>query len=176
MLLTLLFSLMGLALPVAIAEDLTITSPDGGYTLTYSVSGSSASISAVESNGQAGSSLIFPSEIDGATVKTIGKKACKDVSSIQSVSWPSSVETIGDYALAGTSLSSLSLPSSACVIGKGAFSNCPLSGGVTLPENISIGKGAFYNSGISSYYLRTYDGSLVAVSVEDTCPQAIEQP
>lgn len=64
---------------------------------------------------------------------------------ITSLSLPSSLTTIGNYAFQGCSgLSSLSLPSNLATIGSYAFQNCNGITSLTIPENLtSIGSNAF---------------------------------
>ena len=89
------------------------------------------------------------------TVITIGDKAFKGCSSLQSIELPSSLVSIGSYAFYGcSSLESIDLPSSLTRIGSSAFWLCSSLRviSVGLPETLTcIGSNAFY--GCSSLQL-----------------------
>lgn len=69
---------------------------------------------------------------------------------LKSVSLPSGLKYIGDYAFHYTNLPAVTLPDSVVFIGKGAFGNTNLSS-VTIPKNVkTIGSNAFvYSNGWS---------------------------
>ena len=73
--------------------------------------------------------------------------------SLASITIPSSITSIGDYAFSGCSgLTSVTIPSSVKSIGNGAFQYCSGLTSVTIPSSVtSIGNGAFqYCSGLTS--------------------------
>jgi hypothetical protein len=71
--------------------------------------------------------------------------------SLTSVTIPSSVTSIGDFAFGGcTGLTSVNIPNSVTNIGDGAFQNTGLTS-VTIPNSVTnIGDGAFQNTGLTS--------------------------
>jgi hypothetical protein len=103
------------------------------------------------------SSVSIPS-----SVTSIGDYAFYGCSSLSSVSIPSSVTSIGDYAFYGcSSLSSVSIPSSVTSIGDYAFYGCSSLSSVAIPSSVtSIGYNAFNNCALLS--TATYGGTTTA--------------
>ena len=88
-----------------------------------------------------------------SSVITIGNYAFESCFSLTSVTIPSSVTSIGDEAFYNcSSLTSVTIPSSVTSIGDYAFYGCFSLTSVTIPESVtSIGDDAFYNcSGLTS--------------------------
>ncbi len=79
------------------------------------------------------------------SVKSIGDYAFSSCKSLQSVTIPNSVKSIGDYAFSGCkSLQSVTIPNSVTSIGNWAFCWCVSLQSVTIPNSVkSIGDKAF---------------------------------
>ena len=95
-------------------------------------------------------SLMLPDEIYGYPVTTIGENALLvGYPELWELRLPSTLTTIGNYAVSGASLEwndpySL-IPDSVTNIGEGAFSGCYALEGVVIPANVtSIGAGPFF--------------------------------
>jgi hypothetical protein len=90
-----------------------------------------------------------------SSVTSIGQFAFAGCTGLTSVTIPSSVTSIGDYAFGGcTSLTSVTIPSSVTSIGEQAFYYCTALTSVTIPSSVtSIGYEAFGNcSALASIY------------------------
>ena len=103
-----------------------------------------------------GSSVNFPSQIDGYQVSRIGcawwvSGASASGTGCQgefvSASIPDGVTSIGDYAFVRcSSLSSIMIPNGVTRIGRYAFAGCSSLASITIPESVtSIGERAFSN-------------------------------
>ena len=86
-------------------------------------------------------------DLSGSVIKTIPREAFYECTSLNSVTIPNSVTSIGDYAFYEcTSLNSVIIPDSVTSIGVGAFNGCTKLTSVTIPDSVtSIGIYAFYN-------------------------------
>lgn len=75
--------------------------------------------------------------------RSYGKGAFQGKTSLTSVTLPSTLTYIGDYAFAATKITTLTIPSSVTEIGNGAFGGTPLTS-VTIPNSVTtIGDSAF---------------------------------
>jgi TonB family protein len=101
-------------------------------------------------NNNVGSAFYGCSSLNSVTipnsVTSIGEGAFSGCSSLNSVIIPNSVTSIGEYAFRGcSSLNSIIIPNSVTSIGKGAFYGCSSLTSINIPNSVtSIGKGAFY--------------------------------
>ena len=69
--------------------------------------------------------IVIPSTIDGHTVTGIEEKAFQNVTSMKTVSFPSTLKSIGNYAFAGCiSLTTVTLPDSLTNLGTYVFAGC----------------------------------------------------
>jgi len=90
--------------------------------------------------------VYIPERIQGLPVTVIGKEAFKFCRSINSITIPSSVITIGSSAFSYTSLTGLIIPSSVIRIGDSAFFSCESLTDITISSSVTIiGDYAFYN-------------------------------
>ena len=72
-----------------------------------------------------GGDVVIPSEIDSMPVTTIDRDAFENITSITSVTFPTSLTTIAHYAFYGcTGLANVTLPVSVTDISYGVFANC----------------------------------------------------
>ena len=115
-----------------ITREFTFTKKAGGYSLQ-------------KYNGK-DKDVIVPSTFCGKPVVKIGG-AFEYNSSVESVTIPDSVTSIGDSAFCiCTSLTSITIPDSVTSIGEWAFAYCTSLTSITIPDNVtSIGQYAFYN-------------------------------
>ena len=90
-------------------------------------------------------------------VLAIGASAFYNCTGLKSISIPSSVVLIGEYAFDGCGLTSISLPSSVKSIGEGAFQSCSNLTSIDLPPVTEI-RG----------YTFSYCPSLVSVNIPNT--------
>ena len=87
------------------------------------------------------------------SVTSIGNKAFYYCTGLTSVTIPSSVITIGEYAFAHSGLTTIAIPNGVTTIGKHAFELCRLTS-VTIPSSItSIGEFAFCESGSKEVHI-----------------------
>jgi hypothetical protein len=115
---------------------------------------------------------------------TIGEGAFQEVTTLTSISIPTSVTSIGDSAFRSTmSLASITIPASVTSIGAGAFANSGIQS-ITFQERVlnstlTIGESAFASSGLASIAIpigvtsiarSTFMGaeSLASVTIPDT--------
>lgn len=74
----------------------------------------------------------------------LGEDAFRGCSALTSMTIPSSVTKIGDYAFSGCGLTSITIPTSVTTIGDFAFSDCYGLTNLTIPSSVTtIGDGAF---------------------------------
>ena len=87
-------------------------------------------------------------------VTSIGHDAFYGCEGITSVSFPSTLETIGDNAFASSGLTSVDISAGLTTINYGAFMNCANLSSVTIPEGVeTIGGSAFCKTGLTSLTL-----------------------
>lgn len=91
--------------------------------------------------------VVIPSKYNSLPVTAINSEAFKGITTLFSVSIPSTVEVIGDYAFQScASLEALTLSDGVRTIGKSAFSSCLNLKSVALPDSVtSLGASAFSN-------------------------------
>ena len=103
-----------------------------GILFTYAVSESGVTITAYTGNDV---NVAIPAAIDGKPVVAIGDKAFLNNKTVQSITLPEGVKSIGWFAFSGCiSLGAICLPSSVEAIAYGAFENCPTSLTVFSPN------------------------------------------
>ncbi len=84
----------------------------------------------------------------------LAKKACMGVNSLESIYLPNSLQLIGDYAFAHTSLKDVDVPASVVRIGDRAFFHCSVLESIKLREGLlEIGDSAFAEAGLTSLYI-----------------------
>ena len=79
-------------------------------------------------------------------VGRIQDRAFAGLSSLQSITLPDSLTSIGDSSFSGTGITSITIPNSVTSIEEGAFSGTGITS-ITIPNSVtSIGGGAFYGA------------------------------
>ena len=111
---------------------------------TYTVLGD-GTVEITEYNGESDAELVIPSELDGKKVTSIGEAAF-GFAEITSVTIPDGVTSIGDKAFRHcTSLETVSVPDSVKTIGNYAFNECGALALINIPQGVaSIGDYAFW--------------------------------
>jgi len=131
------------------------TTTDGLYNYTkYTIASDSVANDYVEITHYNGSAteITIPDEIGGLPVTSIGR-AFEGCSGLTSITIPSSVTSIGDYAFWGCRrLTSITIPSNVTSISVHAFEDCSGLTSIIIPSNVkSIGFAAFEGcSGLTS--------------------------
>lgn len=115
--------------------------------ITYRYNSVGASVCALE-NGELATTVTIPETIRVGRKEyqvTVIEGAFKDCTSLENISLPDGLTTIGDYAFTGcTSLESINLPDGLTTIGYAAFYECTSLKSITLPDSVAtIGSGAF---------------------------------
>ncbi len=115
-----------------IIADFTYTIADGSVTITgYNIEAEK---------------IVIPQSIEGYPVTQIGANAFKKCSGIKEIVLPETLETIGAYAFAQSSLDTVVIPSSVKKIDNYAYFECDIEE-ITLKNGIeSIGDYAFYDA------------------------------
>lgn len=139
------------AFPIFAAALLTGGSAMADSTYTYTLNGTSATITGfVATTGPSGA-LTVPATVDGYTVKALDRNAFRNRTGITSITFATgnSVTSIGPAALEGCSaLVSVTLPAGVTAVSAGLFGNCGSLTTVTLPSGAtSIGAAAFAGCG-----------------------------
>jgi len=108
----------------------------------YSVSDSAATITGYTGTD---TKIIFPDELDGYPVTSVGEQAFQGKTTLEGVYLSDHIVSIGNKAFEGCSgLVEINLPNTLSVIGQYAFSKCSAASTVELPEAVaSIGSYAF---------------------------------
>lgn len=123
-----------------IKSDENVFSNNNVGTFTYAVSADGHyEITGYELNTAVEHELVIPESIDDVLVTSIADDAFKSVTSITSLTVPSSVNHIGEFAFYDCDkLTKVTLADSVVEIGVGAFSNCDALTGITLPKNLEV--------------------------------------
>ena len=123
---------------------------NGAGTLAYTSDGAGITIVTITGTSVTGTDLNIPAQIASLPVVAIGDYAFFNNTTIQSVTFPDSLQTIGESAFSAcTSLASADLSglSSLTEIGNHAFAECALSVPIQIPSSIqTIGISAFIES------------------------------
>lgn len=131
----------------AVAADEVIEPDEDGIVtkdgVKYEVSEKDASIVGYTNDFKG--DLVIPEKINGLPVTTISKEAFKDLSTVENIIIPDTIEVIDAYAFSGcSSIKSFDMPKNLQVIGDYAFSGMNGLTSVKIPEDVFyIGKGAF---------------------------------
>ena len=131
---------------------------------TYEIRNGTVTITAYAGNA---SSVTIPSTLNGTGVTAIGDNAFKE-KTMTSVSFPSTITSIGRYAFSNCSgLKTLILPESLTNIGYAAFSNCTGLTKITINSkritDISSSGGTFANAGKVSGAVDVVFGNSVTI-------------
>ncbi len=121
---------------------------DGNY--TYTESGGNATITAYTGTDTV---IVIPPTLGGFPTVAIGTQAFFNLTSLTSITIPTSVTSIGFAAFNGcTGLTSITIPGSVTTIGAYAFEGCTGLTSATITDGVtSIGDGAFQNcTGLTS--------------------------
>ncbi len=95
------------------------------------------------------SNLVIPEKINGVEVKHIGNKAFSGKKTIKEISFPQTLETIGEEAIRHCELGEIHIPSNVKEIKKDAFSNSGLTK-VTFEDGLEkLGVNSFSSNSIS---------------------------
>ena len=120
--------------------------------LSYTINGTTATVSSGNSNKTYYTPIIIPSVYTDSNnisynVVGIDDNAFRDCSGITSIVIPNSITTVGASAFYNcSSITSIIVPSSVTSIGDNAFYNCSSVTNFTIPSSITnIGSSAFYN-------------------------------
>lgn len=102
-----------------------------------------------------GGNVVIPSTIDGKIVYGIGEEAFKNVSSIKSITMPSTLERIEGSAFYGCiNLETVNLNKGLNYIGVSAFEGTTSLSSIWLPDSLlEIRSYAFKNTGLTSVYV-----------------------
>ena len=110
-----------LGFPAAVRAQFTFITNNGALTIT-----------ACEATN---SSVVIPASTNGLPVTTIGPSAFYHNTAITSVTIPSSITNIGDYAFQVTDLSTVSIPASVITIGVAPFAQCNYLTGINVDSS-----------------------------------------
>ncbi len=125
---------------------------EGKY--TYEVTNGQATITGFDYYYGDDKNVVIPATLGGYPVTAIGDSAFESKSSLESITIPEGVTTIGAGAFSWTYITSVTIPSTVRVIGDEAFYYCSNLTKVVIPNGVkTIGKQAFYNSGLTALTL-----------------------
>ena len=119
-------------------------------TVTYAVTGGNiyfnTSTGTITDCDESVTKAVIPSQINGASVTSIGERAFYNCKSLTSITLPNSVTSIGEGAFEYCeSLTSIEIPNRVTSIGYGAFWGCSGLTSIEIPNSVtSIGERAFY--------------------------------
>ena len=134
---------------LAAAAILVILTHRGNYDLNAKFVYTVMDDGTITINGYTGDTadLTIPEEVDGYTVKYIGKESFANYSVLKKITLPDSVEAVEEYAFSGcVNLKTVEFSKNLKKIGFGAFFGCSSLKNITLPEGIeTIEDSAFEN-------------------------------
>ena len=131
--------------------DVTVT-PKAEETL-FEFDKETGTVKGYKENEEMPSNLVIPEKINGAEVKHIGDKAFYSKKNIKAISFPKTLETIGEEAFRHCELGEISIPGNIKEIKKDAFNNAGLSK-VTFEEGIEkLGANSFGSNSIDMVVL-----------------------
>ncbi len=91
--------------------------------------------------------LVIPSTVEGCSVTGIAQSVFADKRTIETVTLPEGLLTIGDYAFQGCSkMMSCNIPTTVTSIGMGAFTGCRALVSVTIPDGVTVIKEHTFSS------------------------------
>ncbi len=123
------------------------TSPESDFTM-----GDGGIITKYTGDGE---NVVIPSTIGGRTVYGIGERAFQNMTSIDSVTMPSTLERIEGFAFDGcTNLRSVTLNEGLEYLGLNAFARTTNLRDAWIPSTVlEMAQGVFYSSGLTSVYV-----------------------
>lgn len=134
---------------LAVLSPKALADTEGAYTFT--IAGGEATIDDYDAD-LGGVNPVIPSTLGGVPVTAIGLDAFNG-KDLESVSLPSTLETIGNQAFAGNQLTSISFPSGLTSIGELAFVANQLTS-IVLPDSVTtVSPRAFYINNLTSITL-----------------------
>lgn len=132
-----------LILTANIFSSVSIISFADSYTENYEYTVNSDNTITISSYTGSAEELVVPSEIDGKSVVSIGKKAFYQNKSIIKITLPDTIKTIDDYAFASTTISECNIYEGLETIGEFVFQFSDIKD-IILPESlIDLGSYAF---------------------------------
>ena len=145
-----IFLILCILIPTVSVSSFAAATYTSGY-YEYSVSSGNATILSVSDS--ISGDIVVPSSLGGYTVTAIADASSSasgafySCSEITSVTVPTTIKAIGDYAFAWcTGIKSAYIPASVTKIGKGAFTYCRSLESINIPNSVtSLGGAAFYN-------------------------------
>ena len=104
--------------------------------VTFTTDSTSATVTGIV-EGTTPTSLTIPANLGGKPVTAIANNAFGELSGITSVTLPSGLKSIGNWAFNGTGLTSISLPSGLTTIGTGAFYGVTGITSIVIPNSVT---------------------------------------
>lgn len=144
--------------------DIEFTVNVTGFALDYIYDATSSNMlcTIVQGSYLVDKDVVIPERYNGEKIDVIGNYAFANMTNMESIVWPSSIKTVGEYAFSGcTSLKIINV-SYLKDIGKYAFSGCTALEEITLAFNfMTIKEGTFKDcSSLSSVELGLYSTSI----------------